>query len=630
MHPKRKISPPIEDIASLRQPMTAGEKLVLNLFNKHLPPDWEIYIQPHLNGLRPDFILLSPTRGIAVFEVKDWNLNAMNYFTKEYKSKYDETKYYSLWAEKNGEEFCIQSQNPITKVNTYKKKIFDLYCPRIQAEKKKMGWAAITAGVIFPFAPKGQVIELFSQFLKKTPPKYWHISGKEDISSENIKVIFPEFARENSRLIKEEWVKDLRGWLEEPDFVKIQREPFKLDPDQKLLANTRRKSGYRRIRGPAGSGKSLVLAARAARLASEGKSVLMITFNITLWHYLYDLTARALLEMKVPVKKNRDNIIFTHFHGWCKDICEQVGWDDKYNEIQKQGNALISKEQKEDFFNNQLPLLAEEAIMQPEAPRYDAILVDEGQDYQLSWWNILRKVCKPEGEMILVADATQDIYGTAKAWTDEAMRGAGFSGIWAQLKTSYRLPPDIISHAQEFANKFLPLDSVDLPQPEQDSLDLYPCYLRWVQCKLNETNKTCLEEINSLMHQTGKNGLANADISLITKNLDSGRQIVEYLEKDKIDVIHTFDAIPEIRRSQKMAFYMGNAKIKATTLHSFKGWECPILLLHIETANKEDLPLIYAGLTRLKRRTEGSWLTVVCSAAMLSAYGKTWPNYIHR
>lgn len=80
---KRVIHPPLADHGKLRQGLTTGEQKVLELFNQHLPVSWEIYVQPHLNGLRPDFVLLNPQGGIAVFEVKDWNLNAMRYFTRK-------------------------------------------------------------------------------------------------------------------------------------------------------------------------------------------------------------------------------------------------------------------------------------------------------------------------------------------------------------------------------------------------------------------------------------------------------------------------------------------------------------------------------------------------------------------
>jgi hypothetical protein len=86
---------------------------------------------------------------------------------------------------------------------------------------------------------------------------------------------------------------DLRSWLIEPDHAVEGREKLPLDSNQRDLASTRTTSGYRRIRGPAGSGKSVVLAARAARLSNEGKRTLVVSYNITLLHYLRDLCSRA-------------------------------------------------------------------------------------------------------------------------------------------------------------------------------------------------------------------------------------------------------------------------------------------------------------------------------------------------
>jgi hypothetical protein len=77
-----------------------------------------------------------------------------------------------------------------------------------------------------------------------------------------------------------------------------------------------------------------------------------------------------------------------------------------------------------------------------------------------------------------------------------------------------------------------------------------------------------------------------------------------------------------------MGFFMGDARVKATTLHSFKGWETRLLVVHVGHATgSEGLASIYAALTRLKRSPEGSWLTVVSSAPELSEYGKTWVQY---
>ena len=392
-----------------------------------------------------------------------------------------------------------------------------------------------------------------------------------------------------------------------------------------MLADTRTASGYRRIKGPAGSGKSLILAARAAKLADEGKSVLIVTYNITLWHYLRDTVVRVLMS-----GKSINNVSFSHFHYWCKGACYDAGWDDAYDSLFR--NLPESGESRQHaltrLLEEDLPALAIRAMSEPGAQRYDAVLVDEGQDYHPSWWAALRTACKPGGEMVLVADATQDVYGTAKAWTEEVMTGAGFTGgRWAQLGVSYRLPPAMLDLATAFAERFLPGDTIDIPRPEQGSLALYPCNLRWIQCEAADAQEHCVRAAISLMHETGKAGLANADITLLTANMALGESVVLDLEEFGPKVVQTFAGNKREQRRSKMGFYMGDARVKATTLHSFKGWETRALVVHVDHAESpESLALIYAGLTRLKRSVEGSWLTVVCSASALKEYGATWPQ----
>ena len=79
----RIISPPKSDWNKLRQPLEEGELKFIEYLDENLHKNWEIYIQPHLNGLCPDVVILNPTVGIGVFEVKNWNLESMNYFLKE-------------------------------------------------------------------------------------------------------------------------------------------------------------------------------------------------------------------------------------------------------------------------------------------------------------------------------------------------------------------------------------------------------------------------------------------------------------------------------------------------------------------------------------------------------------------
>ena len=78
---RRIIDPPEDQWDLLCPQLTPGESEVAKLFHYKLPLEWEIYIQPYLNGLRPDFVLLNPYAGIAVFEIKDWNLKTLQYST---------------------------------------------------------------------------------------------------------------------------------------------------------------------------------------------------------------------------------------------------------------------------------------------------------------------------------------------------------------------------------------------------------------------------------------------------------------------------------------------------------------------------------------------------------------------
>lgn len=675
----RFISPSIEEVQSLKPPLNEGERVVFDLFNDYLPPEWEIYVQPHLNGLRPDFVLLNPQVGIAVFEVKDWDLDAMEYWVDERPGKPP-----ILMGKKDGKVFSDQKNNPIEKIYLYKKEINDLYCPRLD---QKFGLAAITAGVIFPNASEARVHELFSSSIRYRKmdqyPNYYPISGVESVWNGSIHRVFPESSREKVDILRNAYLellwehlvkhngdrngynferdkmktelsqkpidkqidiletslegvteqelerysnrrlakfsgsstermnptlaKDLRNWLIEPDFSATQRQPLELELDENQLkfATTRTPKGYRRIKGPAGSGKSLVLAARAAELFRESKNVLVVTYNITLLNYLQDLAVRW-FETRGKVRKG---ITWLNFHSWCKRVCIESENEDKWKDVLNPEFAnIITSIIKNDN---------EELI-----ERYDAVLVDEGQDFLPSWWDALRQVCRPGGEMLLVADATQDVYGNARFWTDETMKGAGFSGGWAELKKSYRLPQDALLQAIDFAEQFLPKDTLDLPEALQINLGLEPCKLKWIQTDLESSFVACEKEVLYMAKDT-----SIPNITFLTIDKGMGLKLVSAIEAKDIRVIHTFGKDDFESRRKKMAFYMGDARVKATTLHSFKGWESSAIVFYVGSSTDErSLARIYTGLTRVKKSPNGSFLTVISCAPELKSYGETWAN----
>jgi hypothetical protein len=611
----RFVSPPVKDLLKLRQPLTRGEKMAFDIFNQLLSPKWEIYIQPHLNGLRPDFVLLNPDVGIAVFEVKDWNLSAMRYGIDKREGKSP-----LLGAEKGGKHFSLQKENPVEKIHLYRNEIFELYCPRLN---RRAGFAAITAGIIFPYCSEKTLHALLTPCLEHRGmtkyPAYSPVSGAESIATANLGRIFPESNRHTSRVMSENLIKDMRNWLVEPDVASTQRRPIELDRNQLSFVTSRTQSGYRRIRGAAGSGKSLILAARAAELIRQQKNVLVVTFNITLLHYLMDVAVRY----PGGSGRTRQDITWLNFHSWCRRVCMENDAEEEYNSLWKNANH-------QEVLKWGLPALASSILTNPgNSTLYDAVLVDEGQDFLPNWWEVLRKVCKPGGEMLLVADETQDIYGTACSWTDEAMKGAGFSGRWAELEVSYRMPEQALNEAASFAEHYLPEGSRIVPRSAQLGLALDPCYLRWVHYTGSDAARICCDEIIGLFARAGSEGLAVADTTFLCDSKTLGQDVVMLLDMKGIRCVHTFDEDEKVSRRQKMGFYMGDARVKATTLHSFKGWEARTLVLYMgREIAPASLALLYTGLTRLKRHSDGSFLTVISKSSELKEYGKSWHDYV--
>jgi hypothetical protein len=618
------ICPAREELHSLRTPLTTGELQVLEFFDRYLPEGWEIYVQPHLNGLRPDFVLLHPRLGIAVFEVKDWNLDAMPYFVRATNGGP------ALWSrDQQGKEFRHRD-NPVEKVVRYKQEILDLYCPKLGLLVKNHAHAlsVITAGVIMTEASTDRVMDLFQPFLDHlgltgSKAKYHPVVGRDALANGDLNAVFPSAKLRRSRYMTPAFADDLRSWLREPDHAAEQRTPLPLTPKQKEIATTRTQTGYRRVKGAAGAGKSLALAARAAHLAGEGKEVLVVTFNITLWHYLRDLAVRY-DHPSPPVPNFMQNITWLHFHEWCRRVCQEAGLDRDYKRL-FQG----VDHNHDNLFEVEIPALVERALDEAieHISCYDAILVDEGQDFNLTWWNLLRQVRREGGEMLLVADATQDLYRQACRWTDEQMRGAGFTGPWFQLEESYRFPPGLIPYLRRFAETFLSGSDIDLPSEVQGDLFEQPLTLRWLQVQEQDAVDACVQAVCDLVSNSPN--IAWADITLLVATHEMGMRCVDKLAEKNIHVCHVFAEDHQSQKRLKMQFWMGDPQLKAATVHSFKGWETRALVVHISKATTaNDLVETYVALSRLRRSEKGSFLTVVCSAPELADYGRTWPEFI--
>ena len=289
----------------------------------------------------------------------------------------------------------------------------------------------------------------------------------------------------------------------------------------------------------------------------------------------------------------------------------------------------VEEEPPDELLEADLPGLVDKAIKAHEnsISRYDAILVDEGQDFNLIWWNLLRSVLRSGGEMMLVADAAQDLYGRSTKWTEKSLENAGFRGSWFQLEGSYRFPPDFVPYLRRFVEDFIGASEGNLPTAVQGEL-FEQVRLRWIQVREDKAVEACVKAVCELPQFAAPFPVSWADITMLVGSHRFGMRCLEALNSRKIQVNHVFGKDHASRKVRKLGFWMGDARLKGATVHSFKGWESRAMVIFIrQLKTQEDASAIYVALSRLKRSPKGSVLTVVCCAPELEAYGKTWQQF---
>ncbi len=149
-----------------------------------------------------------------------------------------------------------------------------------------------------------------------------------------------------------------------------------------------------KIEGCAGSGKTLLACRKALDLAAEGARVLLVCYN------------KALGErLAVDLRQGASRVEATHFHSLCMRAAQTARVD--FAMPKEEGD--VSR-----FWEETAPRLLEEALGKPNADRwrFDALIVDEGQDFATSWWKPLLGMLRDpkDGVVYIFFDPQQDLY----------------------------------------------------------------------------------------------------------------------------------------------------------------------------------------------------------------------------
>lgn len=145
------------------------------------------------------------------------------------------------------------------------------------------------------------------------------------------------------------------------------------------------------IPGPAGTGKTSLAIAKARRLAAGGKRTLLTCFN------------RPLAKQIERDVGHVPNLVVRSFHGICSDLAQKAGIA-----IHGGGSAPDS-----DYFLVRLPAALQDALKKLPKEKFDAVVVDEGQDFPEIWGSAVEALLSDTSisPLFVFYDDNQRVFG---------------------------------------------------------------------------------------------------------------------------------------------------------------------------------------------------------------------------
>lgn len=620
--------PNLEAAKAAKQKPTEGEIFLLEFLATHFGDEVEVYFQPCFNGDRPDIVLMSPTAGIIIIEVKDWNLALYTIDA------------YNKWAVNlpSGQQ---RVKSPFAQVFVYKKNFFDVHVNGLleKSLKNEAFFKMIKTYVYFHHGSKAAIDQLYHPHLDhlrdqsrdnennyKQKPLDFDRYERRRVGIEKAKYRFTrdsDFFLYREKLSKisfpiktkdsvfdESVYNEFKRLLNPPyHYASEGKPPNYTDKQTKLIqsaANARAK-----ICGLAGSGKTVVLAGRAVNSHKRhGGRVLILTFNITLGSYIHDKISAVREDFPWSV------FDISNYHRFITTALNNSGIEIKIpEELHYDGeDSVVARRIAEDrdhylestYYSN-LSLFEGEEVKTV----YDTILIDEIQDYKPEWIKIIRSYFLAEdGEMLLFGDEKQNIYKRALDSERRSKVVEGF-GSWVKLTKSFRYAHEspIIPLVDAFQKSFL-LNDYELDSDESFQLSLTSV---GVQGYNTFDRRNLLQLAAQIIEIAKDHKIHPNDISIISSQELILRELDHVLrtsDRHQERTLCTFPSLEVTRHpkyskeyqkigvAKKIGFNLNSGVMKLSSTHSFKGFESPLIFLIV---NDSDSPeMIFTGLTRAK------------------------------
>ncbi|HFO4199006.1 TPA: 3'-5' exonuclease [Escherichia coli] len=415
--------------------MTAGEKRVASRLEAFMSNECLVWydIPVGRKNRHPDFVIIDPENGLVFLEVKDWTVHTLHQVNHE-----------QVILETNG---ILKSEiNPLLQVRRYA-------CDTVNAlpadsrlrqndgqykGRLNLAWAY---GVVFTRITRQQLKALAGNdenAVERIFPSAQTIC-QDDMTQSVLPEVFQQkiagMFTMGFRTRVTPQVRDILRAHLFPEMTVRQHSQIKImDIQQEILARNIG-DGHRVIHGVAGSGKTMILLFRCLYLAetTPGK-ILVLCYNITLASYLRECIESRGLKSRVTV---------FHFHSWCASMIKRHG-------IQVTAGG---KDYPEKCFS-----ALEDAVNSGTITDtgYDAVLVDEGHDFESRWLALIARLFdNASRSLLLMYDDAQSIYRRERALNFSlASVGIQAQGRTSVLPVNYRNTKRILHFAYAFSREY--------------------------------------------------------------------------------------------------------------------------------------------------------------------------------
>ncbi len=295
------IRPSIEHLDELQQPLGDAGRVVFDAFAA-LSDDWTIYVRPKVGQDVPDLVLVHDRRGVITVDVVDWRA-----------ADHRRSDHGDIEVLGPDGTWKPSTEQPLAVARRHRSTVYEQFFA-FPGDAREPG-GTVRSVVVLPRCTGAQAGALLASGLGDPANAVLVWSGEDLAGRLQFLVDGPGSTPAPAASIER-----LRREVVIDGMVHHPVAPVQLSDNARLVVANAGRGHIRGVTGTAGSGKSFALTARAARLAAEGKSVLVLCFNLTLANHL----RRLVVERCAEYGANPARVTCTSFHTFCSRVVDDA------------------------------------------------------------------------------------------------------------------------------------------------------------------------------------------------------------------------------------------------------------------------------------------------------------------